>query len=44
MSATMEKFKTNRFLTVALAPRKRRRALLKDGKPVTKTRGKRKGC
>lgn len=35
MSANMEKFNLNRFPCVALALRKRKKVLSKDGRPVT---------
>lgn len=43
MSVNMDKFKTNRFLAINPGPRKRKRVLLKDGRPVTEPRVKEKG-
>lgn len=44
MSANMKKFKTNRFPTVDLASRKRKKILLKDGRPITHAGVKEKGA
>lgn len=42
MSVNMENFKINRFPSVNSASKKRKRVLLKDGKPVTEPRKKEK--